>query len=86
MSSYRRMLGLSGVDAEMPDPLDDLPAAHRADGEAHETAAEHEPGRDRLEVLERNAQGDESSEESIGDLDTACGDHESSNLCSHRPG
>jgi hypothetical protein len=73
-----------GVGANMPDPLDDPPASQGSHRKSGEVAAEHQASQAGPEVLDRHPQGDEGSEEAVGELYQAGGDDEGADLCAHR--
>src|SRR5262249_53767081 len=60
-----------GVGADVADPLDDSSTAYCREREAREVAAQHDTGEGRAEVLDRDAQRDERSEQPVGELDEA---------------
>src|SRR5207248_68306 len=68
----------------MPDALDDPSAAHRAERETGEIAAEHETSHGGLEILDRHPQGDQGAEEAVGELDATRREDKRSDLCAHR--
>jgi hypothetical protein len=67
----------------VPYPLDNPSAAHRAEREAAEIAAEHETGKSRAEILACHPQRDEGAEEAVSELDDARRDDKRSDLRAH---
>src|SRR5271166_418819 len=70
----------------MPNSFNDPLAEQCAQRETGEIAAEDQTRHDWPEVLDRHTQGDEGTEESVGELDEARRDDQRTELRPHRPG